>query len=77
MYIILLENYWYYSQNAGEECESQVIAVFASEEDYATYLEDNNITDAYFDCGMYLGEYVDDLTDDRCWYSKQILEDNR
>jgi len=76
MYIILLENYWYYSQNAGEECESQVIAIFTSEEDYDIYLSDNNITDAYFNCGMYLGESVNDpIEDDRCWYSKQVLED--
>ncbi len=54
--IILLQADWYFSMNAGEDCESQVIGVFDTEDEYHKYLTDNHITDRQFNRDYLMGE---------------------
>ena len=66
-YIVLLQANWYFSQNAGEECESIVIGVFTNKDEYESYLKKNGITQAMFDHRTDMGMEVA-YDEDKSWY---------
>jgi len=70
--IILLQANWFFSQNPGSDCESNVVAVFNNKTEYDTYLVNNHITPDQFDHHLNLGEEVKSC-DDLCWYHKQTI----
>ena len=53
--IILLEANWFFSMNAGRDCESTVVEVFNNEREYNEYFAEH-LTNAMFNKNLDLGE---------------------
>jgi len=71
--IVLLIADWYFSMNAGEDCESHVVAVFNTEDEYEKYLIDNHITEREFNSDYLMGEEPRD-NQWTSWYFRQDVK---
>ena len=72
--LVLSNASWYFSMNAGSDCESEILGVFSNKDTLDKYLKQNNITEEMFDYNKYYG--VDDDDDDKSWYFiKEVLVD--
>jgi len=67
---ILLMGYWYFSMNTGEDCESDVVAIFDSQKDLDKYISEKGI-----ELGKVKLTYADEdrITGDKEWYYTQEL----
>ena len=72
MKYILLKGYWDFSMNPGEDCQSDVIAIFDSQKNLDEHISSNgielgNVTLVYED--------EDELTGDKEWFFTQELKE--
>jgi len=71
--IILLQANWYCSQNPGDECESDVIAVFNTEKEYEAYVAKYYSNPLWFNYNTYNDQKDSDLCGDKSWlYTRRI-----
>ena len=71
--VILLKGYWCLSMNPGEDCESDVIAIFNSQKDLDKHISSNGII-----LGKVTQSYEEEpsITADKEWYFTQKLDEN-